>query len=313
MVLTDVCLGRIPSRVNCPGAATDPVPESGHQGRGGRHRGGRVLGDQGGDLDVVRGAGHRPEQSRGPCRDGEALVGGVVLGEVLHTAVPLLPPDAHGVVLVGEMLAGGGSVHGGADPAEVVEVAGGPGEVLETAAGREEGTAALDLRDLHPPLPAGGGVGAADDGVHLVAGGAGVKIDVLAGEGPAEQRRVGPARTADSQRVVSTETHRPSSAGGWAQHRRLEVDPDLADVGVGGADVVGAGLGGGGGVLDEVGVVGAGAPATAHGEDAADSEGLSTGARGRPTCQLGSCHDVILTWRLQALTWHSSAVRQVPL
>ena len=138
MVLTDVCLGRIPSRVNCPGAATDPVPESGHQGRGGGHRGGRVLGDQVGDLDVVRGAGDRPEQSLCPCRDGEALVGGVVLGEVLHTAVPLLPPDAHGVVLVGEMLAGGGSVHGGADPAEVVEVAGGPGEVLETAAGREE-------------------------------------------------------------------------------------------------------------------------------------------------------------------------------
>ena len=98
-----------------------------------------------------------------------------------------------------------------------------------------------------------------------------------------------------------------------SNRRVAEVDPDLADVGVGGADVVGAGLGGGGGVLDEVGVVGAGAPATAHGEDAADSEGLSTGARGRSACQLGSCHDVILTWRLQALTWHSSAVRQVPL
>ena len=70
-------------------------------------------------------------------------------------AVSLLPPDAHGVVLVGQMLGAGGPVHRGAHTAEVVKVARGPREVLQAPTGRKHRAAALNLRDLYLPLPPG--------------------------------------------------------------------------------------------------------------------------------------------------------------
>ena len=119
-----------------------------------------------------------------------------------------------------------------------------------------------------------------------MAGGAGVQVQVLPSQGAAQQGRSRPAGAADCESVVRAQSDGPSGAGGRTQHQCLEINSDLADVRVGGADGVLAGGCRGGGVLDQVGAVGAAAPPTAHREDAADPEGLSAGARGRPSNSL---------------------------
>ena len=79
LILTDVGLGRVTSRMFSPAVATDPVSQSRHQGRAGGRGVGRVLGYQVGDLDIVSSAGHRAKQTSGAgAGDSKALVSGVV-------------------------------------------------------------------------------------------------------------------------------------------------------------------------------------------------------------------------------------------
>ena len=174
------------------------------------------------------------------------------------------------------MVAGGGPVNRGTHAAEVSEIAGEASEVLETPCWWEHGVAALYLSHLHLPLSLGDGVGAADDGVHLVTGGAGLQVEMLAGESPTQHGRVGTPGVAEGESVVSAESHGARHGRGGAQHQAVEVNPDLTDLLGGGADGEGAGGGGGGGRLDQVGVVGGGGAATANLEDTAHSEPLST-------------------------------------
>ena len=79
LILTDVGLGRVTSRMFSPAVATDPVSQSRHQGRGGGRGVGGVLGYQVGDLDIVSSAGHRAEQTSGAgAGHSKALVSGVI-------------------------------------------------------------------------------------------------------------------------------------------------------------------------------------------------------------------------------------------
>ena len=61
--------------------------------------------------------------------------------------------------------AGLGSGGGGGNPAEVVQISSGASEVLQTPTGRQERVGALYLGHLDVPLPGGGGVPGADEGV----------------------------------------------------------------------------------------------------------------------------------------------------
>ena len=59
---------------------------------------------------------------------------------------------------------------------------------------------------LDVPLPAGGGVGGADDGVDGVTGGAGLQVHVLTSESTTEQGRVAARWVGDGEGVLSTVT-----------------------------------------------------------------------------------------------------------
>ena len=71
------------------------------------------------------------------------------------------------------------TVDGGALPAVVVHEAGGPGEVLEAARGREQSAATLNLGHLDVPLSVGRGRGGGDDSSQVITLAGGIHIHVL--------------------------------------------------------------------------------------------------------------------------------------
>ena len=94
----------------------------------------------------------------------------------------------------------------------------------------------------------------------------------LAGEGAAQDGRVGAGGVGDHQHVVRAVAHHARAGRGGRGDELLEVYPELADVGVGGADGVGVGARAGGGGLHQVRVVGGARGAAPHRQHAAHSE-----------------------------------------
>ena len=71
----------------------------------------------------------------------------------------------------------------GSLPSIVVQKSSESSVVLETSCRGQQSVGALNLGHLDVPLPGGGGVCGADEGIHLVTSGAGVNIHVLSCQG----------------------------------------------------------------------------------------------------------------------------------
>ena len=155
---------------------------------------------------------------------------------------------------------------------------------MEAVLLRSHHVAALVLSHLDLPLPGGGGGQSVDVNVDLITLSGGGDEHVLASIVATNGWRNRASRVRDGQSVVNTVSHsegirhhsgRGDFIGGCEDHR-VEVYPQFADISVGGAEGVGAGVAvraGGVGGDHSVGVVGAATAAASDGEDTADSEG----------------------------------------
>ena len=144
--------------------------------------------------------------------------------------------------------------------------------ILETVLLRRHHVAALVLGHLDLPLPGGASGPGVDVDVDLVAGVGGGDPHMLPGVVATDGGRHGAPGVADSQGVCGAVTQlgpQQVGGGGWrlscvggggSQHHRVKVNPQLADIRVGLAEGVGAGVrvrASGVGAHDGVGVVGA--------------------------------------------------------
>ena len=126
--------------------------------------------------------------------------------------------------------------------------------ILETVLLRHHQVAALELGHLDLPLPGGGGGPGVDVDVDLVAGVGGRHPHVLASVVATDGWRHGAPGVADSQGVCGAVSHlgpQQIGVGGWglgsvgdrgSQHHRVKINPQLADIRVGLAEGVGAGV-----------------------------------------------------------------------
>ena len=80
----------------------------------------------------------------------------------------------------------------------------------------------------------------------------------LACESAAQKRGILAGGVGHGEGVIGAGALDSGGCCGWCCHKSLKVNPELADVSVGGADGVGVRPGGGGGGLHQVSVVGRG-------------------------------------------------------
>ena len=161
---------------------------------------------------------------------------------------------------------------------------------MKTVLFRSHHIAALVLSYLYLPLPGGGGGQSIDVNVDLVTLSGGGDEHVLASIVATNGWRNRASRVRDGQSVVNAVSNSQAdyivcaSYSCWSsEDHRIEVYPQFADICVGGAESVSAGIlvrTGGVGGDHSVGVVGTAAAATSDGEDTANSEGRSTGSGG---------------------------------
>ena len=156
---------------------------------------------------------------------------------------------------------------------------------------RSHQVSTLILGDFDLPLPGGGGGQSVDINVDLVTLSGGRDEHVLASIVAADSGRNRTSRVGDGQSVRKAVSHgdavncrRGAGDSCWSrENHRVEVYPQFADISVGGAEGVRAGVlvrTGGVGGHHSVGVVGTAAAATSDGEDTANSEGRCTGSGG---------------------------------
>ena len=163
--------------------------------------------------------------------------------------------------------------------------------VLEAILFRSHHVSTLILGDFDLPLPGGGGGPGVDINVDLITLRGGRDEHVLSRVVATDSGRNRTSRVGDGQSVRKAVSHgdavncrRGAGDSCWSrENHRVEVYPQFADISVGGAEGVRAGVlvrTGGVGGHHSVGVVGTAAAATSDGEDTANSEGRCTGSGG---------------------------------
>ena len=169
--------------------------------------------------------------------------------------------------------------------------------ILKTVQLGHHQVVALVLGHLDLPLPGCASGPGVDVDIDLVAGVGGRHPHVLPGVVATDGGRHGAPGVADSQGVCGAVTqrgpHKPCVwligccyrciGGGGSQHHRVKIYPQLADIGVGLAECVGAGVrvrAGGVGADDGVGVVGTRSVSTSDGEHTAHPKGGGAGPGG---------------------------------